>query len=157
MKNFLALLVFAGGIAGWYLYHQKQEVTESLEAAQRQLAELEKVAGTRRAETQVMNGAMAVSQKIAGKQAELKELRGKLTTVQEAQAVVMRKRQQMLVAIRQTFVGKTMPLTLTTGRNLGSVRIVKSDDTGLTVAMTSGVLKVPPQELPQDLKTMLNY
>jgi hypothetical protein len=77
--------------------------------------------------------------------------------VQEAQAAVMRERQQMLVAIRQTFVGKTILLTLTTGRNLGSVRIMKSDDTGLTVAMTSGVLKVPPHELPQDVKTMLNY
>jgi hypothetical protein len=70
---------------------------------------------------------------------------------------VARERQQTLAAIRQTFAGKTIPLKLNSGRDLGQVRIMKADDTGVTVALPSGVQKVPPQELPQDLKQALNY
>jgi hypothetical protein len=153
MKNFLALLVFAGGFAGWYLYHQKQEVEESLASTEIH----EKEAAIKRAEFQSLNGVMAIRKKAAEKQAELTQLRNQLKTLRDAKDAVARERQQTLAAIRQTFAGKTIPLKLTTGRDLGQVRIMKADDTGVTVALPSGVQKVPPQELPQDLKQALNY
>lgn len=157
MKNFLALLVFAGGFAGWYLYHQKQETAEGLAAAQLQLANYEKAAVTRRAEFQALSGTATISKKVADKQAELNQLRGKLNALREAQNSVARDRQQTLAAIRQTYVGKTIPMTLASGRNLGPVRIMKADETGVSVATPSGVQKVPPHELPQEVKQMLNY
>jgi hypothetical protein len=157
MKNFLALLVFAGGFAGWYLYHQKQEVEESLAATQKQSEIHEKEAAIKRAEFQALNSVMAIRKKAAEKQAELILLRNQLKTLRDAKDAVARDRQQTLAAIRQTFAGKTIPLKLNNGRDLGQVRIMKADDTGVTVALPSGVQKVPPQELPQDLKQALNY
>lgn len=90
MKNFLALLVFAGGFAAWYLYHQKQETAEGLAAAQLQLANYQKAAVSERAEFQALSGTATISKKVADKQAELNQLRGKLNALREAQNSVAR-------------------------------------------------------------------
>lgn len=157
MKNFLALLVFAGGFGGWFLHHQKQETSDSLAAARTQFAEYDKVASTRRAEYQSMKSAIAVKNKATEKQAELNGLKAKLKTLRDAQEAAARDRQQTVAAIRQTYVGKTVALRLTTGRDLGQVRIMKVDETGVAVATPSGVVKVAPHELPQEVKQALNF
>jgi hypothetical protein len=153
MKNFLALLLFAGGFAAWYLYNQHNEAKEGLESAQGQLAELDKNIAGRRAEFQAVSSVMAIKAKIAAKKTELADLNKKL---QDTHAT-MKERQATLAAIRQKFIGQTMPMTLASGRDLGQVRIIKIDEAGLSVATTSGVVKVLPNELPPALRAQFLY
>lgn len=155
MKNFIALLLFAGGFGAWYLYHQKQETTDGLEQARVQLAEHEKVAAAKRVENQAVTAMMAIQKQVTDKKAELNALRTKLNTLKEDRAAVAKERQQALLGIRQSFVGTTVPLKLVSGRDLGQVRIMKVEDTGVSVATSLGVQKVPPTELPTELKQAL--
>lgn len=157
MKNFLALLLFGGAFAGWYLFNQKQETAERLTEAQTQFAELEKIGSARRAEFQGINSAVTIKNKAAEKQRELDALRTKLKSLQDMQAVALQKRYETLYAIRQTHIGKVIPLKLKSGRDLGQVRLMKIEDAGVSVATPSGVIKVPPNELPPEVSQMLLF
>jgi hypothetical protein len=157
MKNILALLLFGGGFAAWYLYHQHQEAQEGLESAQMQLAELEKNITNRRVEFQAASGAMNIKAKIAAKKAELAELNKKLQANHAEQNTTQKERQATLSAIRQKFIGQTLPMALVSGRDLGQVKIIKMDEAGLSVATTSGVVKVLPNELPPALRAQFLY
>jgi len=157
MKNFLALLLFAGGFAAWYLYNQNKEAKEGLESAQLQLADLEKNIASRRAEYQAASGAMAIKAKITGKKTELADLNKKLKATHAIQNTTIKEKQATLAAIRQKFIGQTIPMALASGRDLGQVRIIKMDEAGLSVATTSGVVKVLPNELPPALRAQFLY
>ncbi len=157
MKNFLALLVFSGLFSGWYLFNQHKETQERLNEAELQYAEIEKIASVRRAEFQGLNSAITIKNKAAEKQKELDALRDKLKTLQNSQQVMLQKRYETLHAIRQTQIGKTISLKLNSGRDLGQVRLMKIDDTGISVATPSGVVKVAPNELPPEVSQMLHF
>ncbi|MBV6501458.1 MAG: hypothetical protein CJBNEKGG_03970 [Prosthecobacter sp.] len=157
MKNIIALLIFAGGFYGWYLHHQKTQAEESLQAARYQLAEVETSTAARRAEFQAAEKAMSIKTKVNDQKAELARLQTRLQALSTERSSVQAERQAALGAIRQKFIGRTFPLITTGGRDLGQVRIIKMDDSGLSVATTTGVAKVLPNELPQDLRSQFLY
>lgn len=157
MKNFIALLIFAGGFYGWYLHHQKTQAEESLQAARYQLAEVESATAARRAEFQAADKAMAIKARINDQKAEFTKLQARLQALATERNSVMAERQTTLVAIRQKFIGRTIPLVTAAGRDLGQVRIIKMDDSGLSVATTTGVAKILPNELPPELRTQFLY
>lgn len=157
MKNFLTLILFAGGFAAWYFYNQKQESNEGLAAARSQIADLEKVAVIKRGEFKAAEGAMAIRAKITARKDEIKTLQTKLQTLNDSRRAVEADKLALLTAIRQKFIGRTIQLVLAGGRNLGQVRIMKMEDAAVTVATTSGVVKVLPNELPPDLRGQFLY
>lgn len=67
----------------------------------------------------------------------------------------MSQRHHLVVNLRQKFVGREINLSLTTGRNLGQVKILKIEDSGISLATTSGVLKVSPRELSPQIREAL--
>ncbi len=157
MKNFLVLLLFAAGYAAWYFYHQKTEINEGLASAQHQISELERATSGKRAEYEAAGKVMAIKAKIAAQKATLADLQKQIKSLQDAQAATVKEKYDTLAAIRQKFIGQTLPIKLTSGRDLGQVRIMKMDDAGLSVATTSGVVKIVPNELPLPLKAQFLY
>jgi hypothetical protein len=157
MKNFLALILFAGGFAAWYFYNQKKESNEGLEAAQSQVADLEKAAVIKRSEFQAAESAMAIRAKVTARKDEIKTLQNKLQALIDSRRSIEADKLALLTAIRQKFIGSTIPLVLAGGRNLGQVRIMKMEDAAITVATTSGVVKVLPNELPPELRGQFLY
>ena len=157
MKNLFALLLFTGGFAAWYFHHEKTETISGIEAAQVQMADLEKNTAAKRAEYQAAVGMMNIKTKVDEKKAELAGLQKKIQALQQQQVSVDREKQNTLIAIRQKFIGQTMPIVLAGGRNLGNVRIIKLDDAGLSVATTSGVVKISPNELTSEQKSLFHY
>lgn len=157
MKNFLALILFAGGFTAWYFYNQVKEGNEGLEAARNQIADLEKVATIKRGEFKAAEGAMAIRAKITARKDAIKALQNKLQTLNDSRRAVEADKFTLLSAIRQKFIGRTIPLVLAGGRDLGQVRIMKMEDAAVTVATTSGVVKVLPNELPPDLRGQFLY
>jgi len=157
MKNFIALFIFAGGITAWFLYQQKTEMADNLKQSRALLAETEVIAEARRADFQKANAVMLIQQKLNAKEAELKQMALTFQAFTEAKKDLIKEKQTLLATIRQKQVGKTISLTLINGRILGEVRITKADDSGLSVAMSSGVLKISPQELPDSVKKNLGY
>jgi uncharacterized protein HemX len=157
MKNIIALILFAGGFAGWYLHQEKQEVAESLQASQNQVIELEKALTERRGEFQRYSTVAALQQKTASKQNELKVLHDKLKDLRAQTDAVIKEQGDQRHAFRQAQIGKSINLTLTSGRALGQVRIIKVDDASVSVANATGIVKVQISELPADLKQMFLF
>lgn len=157
MKNFIALFLFAGGFAAWYLHHEKQETTDSLQHSQTQLTDLEKALEDRRTEFQRYSTIAVLQKKVASKQAEFKDLSDTLKKLGTQKEAVIKEQQQQRGVIRQAQVGKTITLTLTSGRALGPVRVLKVDDTGISVANATGIVKVLPSELPPEIKQMFLF
>jgi hypothetical protein len=155
MKNFFALFCFFCGMSAWYLHHQHGEAQASLVAAKQQLAELEKNVSIRRLEFQSASAAMSIRDQIKGKKAQLKELEDKVAALNFSQKQIMSQRHHLVVNLRQKFVGREINLSLTTGRNLGQVKILKIEDSGISLATTSGVLKVSPRELSPQIREAL--
>lgn len=157
MKNFFALFIFAGGFVGWYLYHEKKEAIEGLHQAKQQLGDFEKSITERRSEFQLYSRVATLKKQINSKQVELKSLNDKLQSLGDQTSALLSEQAQLRSIIRQKHVGKTIILTLNSGRNLGSVRILKIDDSGVSVANATGIIKVQPSELPPDLKQLMLY
>jgi flagellar motility protein MotE (MotC chaperone) len=157
MKNFIALLLFLGAFAGWYLHNEKKQTAESLQESLQQLAEAEKTITNQRSEFQRYSTVGALKQQIAGKQAEFKEVNDKLKSLRDQTEAVVKDQQKQRGIIRQAQVGKSINLTLVSGRIFGQVRIMKVDDTGISVANATGIVKVPLTELPPDLKRMFLF
>lgn len=157
MKNFLILLLFVGGYTAWYMYDQKKNILEGLESAQVQYDQLEKSVSGRRAEYQAAKKVVTIKQRLAEQKAGLAGLQKKLQAVQLAQNNQVKERQNTLAAIRQRFVGQTLPVVLASGRDLGQVRIMSMNEGGLSVATTSGIVKILPNDLPQALQVQFFY
>jgi hypothetical protein len=157
MKNFIALLIFAGGFAGWYLYNEKNETADSLQQARQQLSDMDKSITERRAEFQRYSTVATLQKQVASKQAELKSLNDKLQSLGNQRSAVLQEQAQQRGIVRQAQVGKTITLTLISGRALGPVRILKIDDSGVSVANATGIVKVLPTELPAEIKQLFLY
>ena len=157
MKNFLIFLLFVGGYAAWFFYDQKKDIQEGLESAQVQYDQLEKSVSGRRAEYQAAKKVVTIKQRLAEQKALQADLQKKLQAVQLAQNNQVKERQNTLAAIRQRFVGQTLPIVLASGRDLGQVRIMSMNEGGLSVATTSGIVKILPNELPPAMQTQFFY
>jgi len=157
MKNFLIFLLFVGGYAAWFFYDQKKDIQEGLESAQVQYDQLEKSVSGRRAEYQAAKKVVTIKQRLAEQKALQADLQKKLQAVQLAQNNQVKERQNTLAAIRQRFVGQTLPIVLASGRDLGQARIMSMNEGGLSVATTSGIVKILPNELPPAMQTQFFY
>lgn len=157
MKNFLIFLLFLGGYAAWFFYDQKKDLQEGLESAQVQYDQLEKSVSGRRAEYQAAKKVVTIKQRLNEQKAVQADLQKKLQAVQLAQNNQVKERQNTLAAIRQRFVGQTLPIVLASGRDLGQVRIMSMNEGGLSVATTSGIVKILPNELPPAMQTQFFY
>lgn len=157
MKNFIALLIFAGGFTGWYLHHEKNETADSLQQAKQQLGEIEKSMIDRRSEFQRYSTVGTLQKQVATKQQELKLLNDKLNLLGDQKNALLLKQAQQRAVLRQDQVGKILQLTLVTGRALGQVRVLKVDDSSLSVANANGIVKVLPSELPPEIKQMFLF
>jgi len=158
MKNFLALLVFIGGFGAWYLYKQKEDTSNGLHETQMQIENYEKTVALRRKEHEAITKALALQKQVTDQRQNLAALNARQAALETTRAGLARQRQQAIGTLRQTFIGTTLPtLTLTTGRTLEQVRILKLDDAGISLALTSGILKVLPHELPPELRQRLHY
>jgi NADH dehydrogenase FAD-containing subunit len=142
-------------MSGWYLYHQHSEAQASLSAAKQQWAELEKSVSNRRSEYQASSAVMTIKDQIKGRKAELKKLQDEVATLDFSQKKVVLERHQLIVGLRQKFIGRDVNLTLTSGRNLGQVKILKVEDSGISLATTNGVVKVSPGELSPEIREAL--
>lgn len=157
MKNFFIFLLFVGGYAAWYFYDQKRDLQEGLESAQVQFDQLEKSVSGRRAEYEAAKKVVTIKRRITEQKAQQAELLKKLQALQLAQNNQVKERQNTLAGIRQRFVGQTLPIVLASGRDLGQVRIMSINEGGLSVATTSGIVKILPNELTPALQTQFFY
>ncbi len=158
MKNLIALILFASGLAGWYFYDQLEKMKEDLEDSRRNIAAYEKTLEARRTEFQTLVGALELQKKTEFRKAEIAAMKGKAAEARVESQKVRGEQKQIIVSLRQRLVGQVLPeLVLADGRKLFNVRISKLDDTGLAVTSTSGVTKLRPAELSADLRRRLYF
>ena len=158
MKNLVALILFAAGLAGWYFYDQLEKMKTDLADARRNIAAYEKTLEARRTEFQTLVGALELQKKVEFRKAEITAMKGKAEQARADSREVRQERADAVARLRQRLVGQVLPeLVLADGRKLFNVRISKVDDTGLAVTSASGVTKLRPVELSADLRQRLHF
>ncbi len=158
MKNLVALIFFAAGLAGWYCYDQLEKMKTDLADARRNIAAYEKTLEARRTEFQTLVGALELQKKVEFRKAEITAMKGKAEQARADSREVRQERADAVARLRQRLVGQVLPeLVLADGRKLFNVRISKVDDTGLAVTSASGVTKLRPVELSADLRQRLHF
>jgi hypothetical protein len=158
MKNLVALILFAAGLAGWYFYDQMQKMRGDLEDSRRNIATYEKTVEARRVEFQVLTGALELQKKVEFRKAEISAMKAKSEQAAADSRVLRQERTAVVAQLRQRVVGQLLPeLVLADGRKLFNVRITKVDDTGLAVTSASGVTKLRPVELSAEMRERLHF
>lgn len=158
MKNFLALLIFAGGGAAWYSYHQYSEAKAVTKGYEKNLALHEQSVSARTAELQAYAQFLELQKLIQGKQAEIAAMSAKDASLQKRLAQVREEKMAVIAKARQAYVGQTWPeLVLADGRRLQNVKVMKVEDGGLSVITTTGVQKITAAELPPEMRQKLHY
>ncbi|MEN3941491.1 hypothetical protein WJU23_09380 [Prosthecobacter sp. SYSU 5D2] len=158
MKNFIALLIFAAGGTAWYFYHQYSEAKALNADYAKNLAVQEQGVAARRAEIQAYAQLLDLQNKVQAKKAEVNEVVASDKKLQEELNRLRKEKVAIILAARQSYMGQTLPeLVLADGRKLQTVRVLKVDDSGLSVIVPSGVQKISPEELPEELRHRLHY
>lgn len=158
MKNFIALLLFAGGFAGWYLYNKHEKVKSALAEAQINLKILEDDVVRKRGESQTLTSVAQLRKQVQERQGQLAALQAKQRVLDEARKKVMLERAQILTTIRKSFIGKEFAeLALANGRKLEKAKIMKLEGNEITFSTATGVTKIAPTELPADLRQQMRY
>lgn len=158
MKNFFLFLLFAGGLSAWYLYYQQGKAAAELTELSKNLALYEQSVQQRRVEFQALTKAVELQKKIQLKQGEIATVQERERGLKEVLAGLVKKRAAVILSARQAYVGRVLPeLTLTNGKKLAQVKILKADDSGLSVSLPSGIQKILPSELPPEMCQNLHY
>lgn len=158
MKNFIALILFATGIAAWYFYQQQQKAATELTEITQNLTNYEQSVLARRSEFKAFVSALDLQKKIQAKQQEITAIQAKERGLKEKISALGREKSRLVSSARQSVIGQTFPeLLLTDGRKLAQVKILKADDSGLAVSLNSGIQKIAPSELPENLRLKLHY
>ncbi len=158
MKNLLVLLLFAGGFYGWYAYHKNEQMKVDVEEARKNLEVFEQRVMTRRSEFQAIITALDQQKQAAAKTEEIKAIKAKEALQEDELRSLEREKGQIISRLRQAWVGTVIPeLALVDGRKLVQVRVSKSDESGLSVTSTSGVVKILPKDLPEEWRKKLHY
>lgn len=158
MKNLVALILFAAGLAGWYSYDQLEKMKGDLADARSNIAAYEKTLEARRVEFQTLVGALELQKKVEFRRAEILAMKGKAEQARTESKAVRQEQTEVVHQLRQRLIGQVLPeLVLADGRKLFNVRISKVDDTGLAVTSVSGVTKLRPAELSADLRRRLYF
>lgn len=158
MKNFLALILFIGGLAGWYFYDQFQKMKTQLVETRKNINAYDETLTSRREEYQSIVAALELQKKVEFRKAEINALRAK---AEEARIAVQNMRGEHAAIIREIrgrFVGQLVSeFILADGRKLTNVRISKVDETGVALTSPSGVTKLRPAELSPEFKAKFYY
>lgn len=158
MKNFLALLIFVGAAAAWYFYHQYSEAKTVNTGYEKTLALHEQSVAARKAELQSYAQLLELQNQIKGKQAEIAAIAAKEADVRKRLAAVGAEKQAVISRARQSFVGQTWPeLVLADGRKLQNVKVLKVEDSGLSLITPTGVQKITAADLPPEMRQKLHY
>ncbi len=158
MKNFIALLLFASAGTAWYFYQQYSKAKEELAALSLTLAPFESNVEGRRADVQAFVRMLEAQKKLQAKKVELAEILEKERKILDTTKELSRERSGIISGSRQAVVGQLIPeLTLTDGRKLAQVRILKVEDGAVSVSLPSGVQKIAPAELPLELRQRLHF
>lgn len=158
MKNFLAVLIFAACGIGWFFYHEHTSAQKAIAELEVNLPHLEQTTALKRLESQAYERISQTSQNIRTKQAEIDAVRARESALQ-AEIISLRKdREKIIAQARSKYAGQVLPqLILQDGRQLTQVKIIRIDESGLSVAVPSGVQKIASSELPLELKKALFY
>lgn len=158
MKNFLALLIFVGGAAAWYFYHQYSEAKTMNTGYEKNLALHEQSVAARKAEMQAYAQFLDLRNQIKAKQAEISAVTAKEAGLRKRLAAVAEEKRAVIARVRQSFVGQTWPeLALADGRKLQNVKVMKVEDGGLSLISTTGVQKFTAAELTPEVRRKLHY
>ena len=158
MKNFIALLIFVGafGYAGWHFY--TKDATSRIQSVSTQLAPLEQIVAQKRAELAAVNAALETQKQAAATRVALAFINARQKLLNEEKIALLRQRQQFTSSSRESLVGVVLTeLTLADGRKLNQARVMKVDDSGVSFALPSGVLRVSPRELTPELRDYFRY
>ena len=158
MKNFIALLLFFGGFGLWKFYRDQSQLKESLASAQEQVDALEKSTQPTRLEVTALKRAEQLCAEIKTATDQLTELQRREQQTQQAIEGTQREAIEVLRASRQKYAGQALPdLQLKDGRKLGRVRLIKLEESSVSVATSGGVVKFEPGLLPDALRKHLLY
>lgn len=158
MKNLFALLIFAAAVGGWYLYDQHNKGQKQIADLSQSLPGYEQNVMTRRADFQTYVTLLELQQKVQAKRGEIAAIQEKERLLKDTLSRLSKERVDIINRDRQAQVGRIIPeLTLLDGRKLAQVRILKVEDSGLSISLTSGVQKLMPSDLPADLRKTLHY
>ncbi|MES2505117.1 MAG: hypothetical protein V4599_00340 [Verrucomicrobiota bacterium] len=158
MKNFLALLIFAAAGGGWYVYYQDTQAKKQIAEMTQNLPIYEQTVATRQAEVQAYSRMLDLQKKAQAKRTEVNAIVEKERTLKETVIRLAKEKSDIISRARQAFAGKVIPeLTLADGRKLAQVKIIKVEENGLSVTLSSGVQKILPSELPENLRKSFHY
>lgn len=158
MKNLLALILFAGGLAGWYFYNQYQKMQKELANARKNLEAYESTLAERQTEFQTLVAALEMKKKVEFRKAEIAAMKTKADQARAETQNLRREHAAAVAEIRKKFIGQVFPeLVLANGRKLVNVRVTKVDETGVAVTSASGVTKLRPVELSPEMRSMFYF
>lgn len=158
MKNFIALLLFAGvfGYAGWHFY-SKDTVVQNRNFTE-QIAILEKKTLAQKAELTLITNALETQKKAASMRQALAILTAQQKSLTDQKTALLKDKQKLLSSGRQTLIGVNLTdITLADGRKLDKARIIKVDDSGVSLAVSSGVIRLSPRDLTPELRTYFGF
>ena len=158
MKNFFALLIFAAVMAGgaWYFY--TKNTNQFLTGVGDQVEQLEKRVASRRAEAALTTAALEAKAKAEASRKALAILVEQQRSLADQEVALKREKEKMTTAARQSLVGTVLDtVTLPDGRKLDQARVMKVDDTGVTLTTPSGVVRVLPHEFTPELRQYFGY
>lgn len=157
MKNFIALCLFILAAGGWYYYQQYSKATRAAQEYARAVPLLEQQVDAKRKESQAFEALAAMQARIQAKNAEVAGVKARTVELERAMAALRQERQKLVAAHRDQFTGQTLPvLQLVQGRRLENVKIVKVEETGISVMLPSGLIKIPAGDLPEDMRKRLH-
>ena len=158
MKNLIALLVFCGGFAAWYLYRQQHAAETSLAESKLHVEAFAKSLEIKRAEFNTIVRALELKRQAAAKLAEVKAIEAQEDALENEIIGLQREKGQLIGRIRQSVAGQVIPeWVLKDGRKFNQVRIMKADDAGVSISSASGVQRVLPKDLPDEWRQRLHY
>jgi hypothetical protein len=158
MKNFIALLIFFGGVGAWYWHHDKSQMEEWIAAVTEQQDLLKQKVAVQRTSLAVVEKAFAAQKRVAELRQGLAVLAAKQKTLDEEKASLSRQRQTAQTGTRQHLVGTVLTdLTLADGRKWTEAKVTKIDDSSVSLQVPSGVVRVPSRDLPPELQKLFLF
>lgn len=154
----IILLLLLGGVGAWLVKQQQDEAHEGVAEAQRQNATLEPAVAEKRAEFQTLTGALLLKKKAAAERSDLEAARSRLADLVTQEKTLRDQKRAVAADARRGLIGITIPdLVLTDGRNVGQAKVIKIEDDNVSFAVSTGVLRVAPRELPSDLQKRFHF
>ena len=127
-----------------------------MQVTQEQIALAEQTLAARQSEFQIISNALALQRKVVEMGKEVVAAQAREQALENEKAEVGRLRNNVVGDARRALVGTVLPeVTLTDGRKLSNARVMKIEDSGVSFAVPTGVVKVTPQELPPQLRSQL--